>query len=162
MIKAIIISIVYVALFAWMKSYKSKQNNTVSEGAKSFSVTMPEALMIVYTVTFLFGLLLLIVFSVLYQKGQAGATKGHIIFAMVFASIGLLVMFICVSWRIHVEEEQFTVHYAFKPQKTYTFNENGINQLTVSFHNSTGRDLTLSPWKWNFGPGLATVKSEMT
>ena len=49
----------------------------------------------------------------------------------------------------------------FSVQKTYTFNENGINQLTVSFHNSTGRDLTLSPWKWNFGPGLATVKSEM-
>lgn len=129
MIKAIIISIVYVALFIWMKSYKSKQNNTVSEGAKSFSVTMPDALMIVYTAMFLFGVLLLIVFSITYQKGQAGTTKGHIIFAMVFASIGLLVMFICVRWRIHVEEEQFTVHYAFKPQKTYAFK--GVNKVVV-------------------------------
>ena len=38
-------------------------------------------------------------------------------------------MFICVRWRIYVEEEQFTIHYAFKPQKTYAFK--GVNKVVV-------------------------------
>ncbi len=46
-------------------------------------------------------------------------------------------------------------------RKVYTFNDNGINHLTVFFRNETGREVTISPWYWNFGPGLATVKSEM-
>ncbi len=46
-------------------------------------------------------------------------------------------------------------------RKTYTFQEDGINHLTQTFHNQTARELKLSAWDWNFGPGLATVKSEM-
>ena len=46
-------------------------------------------------------------------------------------------------------------------RKTYTFHDNGLNHLTLSFHNKTARELTLADWTWNFGPGLATVKSEM-
>jgi len=49
----------------------------------------------------------------------------------------------------------------FTVTKTYTFNDNGLNKIALSFHNATGRELTLAPWKWNFGPGLATVQSEM-
>lgn len=49
----------------------------------------------------------------------------------------------------------------FSILKTYTFNDNGLNHLAVTFSNKTARELTLADWKWNFGPGLATVKSEM-
>ncbi len=46
-------------------------------------------------------------------------------------------------------------------QKTYTFENDGINHLALTFHNQTARELQLNVWNWNFGPGLATVKSEM-
>ncbi len=45
--------------------------------------------------------------------------------------------------------------------KTYTFAENGLEQVTVDLKNTSSKDATVSAWQWNFGPGLATVKSEM-
>ncbi|WP_428073224.1 membrane protein insertase YidC [Candidatus Avelusimicrobium aviculae] len=48
----------------------------------------------------------------------------------------------------------------FEVRKTYTFAENGLNALKVSFVNNTAHDITLEPWTFNFGPGLGTVKSE--
>lgn len=48
-----------------------------------------------------------------------------------------------------------------KIYKTYTFTEEGINQLRVSIQNNTSHTVSLNSWYWNFGPGLATVKSEM-
>lgn len=46
-------------------------------------------------------------------------------------------------------------------RKTYRFNENGINNLNLLFNNKTGADVSLPAFAFNFGPGLATVKSEM-
>ena len=46
--------------------------------------------------------------------------------------------------------------------KKYQFEENGINHLTVTLHNQTEKTLNLPAWNFNFGPGLATVKSEMS
>lgn len=65
MIRIIIMQIIYVVLFAWMSFYRSKTNNNVSKNAKAYSVTLPKILMKVYTVCFVFGIFLAIVFSYL-------------------------------------------------------------------------------------------------
>ncbi len=49
----------------------------------------------------------------------------------------------------------------FSIYKTFRFNENGINNVSVTFENKTSQNLAVAPWSWNFGPGLGTVKSEM-
>lgn len=46
--------------------------------------------------------------------------------------------------------------------KTYQFNDNTINTLTISLHNKTGHDVTIADFNINFGPGLSTVKSELS
>lgn len=45
--------------------------------------------------------------------------------------------------------------------KTYRLQPDGLAQLTVRFDNKTQQTVTLADWQFNFGPGLATVKSEL-
>ena len=45
--------------------------------------------------------------------------------------------------------------------KTYQFNENGMNQLNIVIENQGENPLSIADWDFNFGPGLATVASEM-
>lgn len=123
MIKTIIMATVYVALYVWMNAYKSKSHNNVTEGVESYSITLPKALKNVYTAIFVFGIILAVVFSYCYFNQIANATKGHIVFAVVFATIGLIVMFICVRWRIDVDGDTFTVQYVLKPKKTIRFQD---------------------------------------
>ena len=46
-------------------------------------------------------------------------------------------------------------------QKTYRLYENGLAELSLTFRNKTQGTVNLPAWQFNFGPGLATVKSEM-
>ena len=47
-------------------------------------------------------------------------------------------------------------------QKTYRLQPDGLAELTVQFKNRTQGTVQLADWQFNFGPGLATVKSEMS
>lgn len=47
-------------------------------------------------------------------------------------------------------------------RKTYRFCEQGLSKLEMSLRNETKQDITLPAFNINFGPGLATVKSEMS
>ncbi len=46
--------------------------------------------------------------------------------------------------------------------KTFTFTDSGIEQVRITLYNTTARPLTVADWQWNFGPGLSTVKSELS
>ncbi len=46
-------------------------------------------------------------------------------------------------------------------RKTYQFLENSLSQLTLVLENQTSKEVALPAFAVNFGPGLATVKSEM-
>lgn len=45
--------------------------------------------------------------------------------------------------------------------KTYQRQDDGLYHVSVKFTNHTPAAVTLADWQFNFGPGLATVKSEM-
>ena len=46
--------------------------------------------------------------------------------------------------------------------KTYQFQDNTINQLLITFKNNTNSEVVLPKFDFNFGPGLSTVKSELS
>lgn len=117
------VGILYFIFRAWLGSIKPEPNDTAEEGAARYSVTLPPALKHAYTGAFVFGSCLAILFSYLYANHQAGATIGHVVFASVFAAIGLIVMLICMRWRIDVDGDKFTVHYCFGSKKTFEFQD---------------------------------------
>ena len=46
--------------------------------------------------------------------------------------------------------------------KTYRFNENGINNLSLTFNNKNEHEVALPAFDFNFGPGLSTTQSELS
>lgn len=46
-------------------------------------------------------------------------------------------------------------------EKNYRLQEDGLAQLSLSVHNTTAAAVNLADWQFNFGPGLATVRSEL-
>ena len=50
------------------------------------------------------------------------------------------------------------VGYSFDHEFNDTFT---VRQNLRFAENKTSQNLAVAPWSWNFGPGLATVKSEM-
>ena len=46
-------------------------------------------------------------------------------------------------------------------KKVFEFGQNGLEQVTVTLENTSQKPLRVADFAWNFGPGLATVKSEM-
>ncbi len=46
--------------------------------------------------------------------------------------------------------------------KAYTFEENGLAHVSVTLENTAKMPVSLADWQWNFGPGLSTVKSELS
>ncbi|WP_424243980.1 YidC/Oxa1 family membrane protein insertase [Elusimicrobium posterum] len=65
-----------------------------------------------------------------------------------------------------IRENQESITFQAKAEnivieKTYTFNENGINNLNLVIKNTSKKDVNLQDFYYYFGPGLGTVKSEL-
>ena len=81
------------------------QKNTVSGKIQSdaqFIVTLPSALKYVYMAMFLLGIASFFIFLAFKVSGNESVTMGHLYFALVFATIGLLVMLWASRWSIVV------------------------------------------------------------
>ena len=67
-----------------------------------YIVTLPSALKYVYMAMFLLGIALFFIFLAFKVSGNESVTMGHLYFALVFATIGLLVMLWASRWSIVV------------------------------------------------------------
>ena len=73
-----------------------KQNDT------QYVVGVPSALKYVYMAMFLLGIALFFIFLAFKVSGNESVTMGHLYFALVFATIGFLVMLWASRWSIVV------------------------------------------------------------
>ena len=81
------------------------QKNAISGKIQSdaqYIVTLPSALKYVYMAMFLLGIALFFIFLAFKVSGNESVTMGHLYFALVFATIGFLVMLWASRWSIVV------------------------------------------------------------
>ena len=105
---AIGMTILYLTItFLHNRDNTSKDPNQTN---LNYIIKPPSALSYVYTACFLLGMVLFIVFFILYLRQIPSVTKGHLWFALIFAGIGLLIVIYASQWRISVNGSNMEIH----------------------------------------------------
>lgn len=124
-IRFIASAITMFIIYALLNSLSAKDNTSKDPGQDDihYIVRMPEALKRVYGFVFGFGMFLFFVFLGFKVTIGASVTNAHLIFALVFAGIGLLVVAIASNWHICVHGEHVTVYRLFHKTQRFLFSD---------------------------------------
>ena len=112
MIKFIVYALTMSILYAVINYLNTREDDL------HYVVRIPLALKAVYFSMFVVGILLFAVFLFFKACGNPTITVGHLRVALIFAGIGLVVMFFSTKWRIVIDEEQMKVHRLFGMTRT--------------------------------------------
>ncbi|MCI9080579.1 MAG: hypothetical protein HFH68_17015 [Lachnospiraceae bacterium] len=107
-LKHLIYALGMIAIFIIIK--KNDRAIKLSSGtADNYTVITPPILKKVYMLIFAVGMILYGVFLILYIKKISGVTKGHLRFALVFAAIGIIVVFLACKWKVEVFADKMKI-----------------------------------------------------
>lgn len=110
----VIYAIGMVVIYAWINHY-DKKHSKLSNGTESnYRIITPPILKKVCMLMFATGIVLYVFFLILYLKKEGGATKGHIVFALAFALIGVIFYFFACKWKIEISEDKMRISPLFK------------------------------------------------
>ena len=115
------------AIYAILESMDNKGSRPrdEQEDADHYVVRMPGALKRVYGFVFGFGMFLFFVFFAFKVTVGASVTNAHLIFALIIAGIGLLVVAVSSKWHICVNGDEATIYRLFHKTQTVLFREIG-------------------------------------
>ncbi len=124
-IKFIVYAISICILYAVLNYLNTRDNTDKNPGQNElhYIVKTPSVLKSIYFSIFLFGIILFCVFLFFKLKGNPTVTNGHLWFALVFAAIGLVIMFFATRWRIIVNENEMEIHHLFRSRETLLISE---------------------------------------
>lgn len=119
-IRFVVYALTMGILYAVINYLNTRDNigGRAGEDELHYVVRIPLALKAVYFSMFVVGMFLFIVFLFFKVNKNPTITVGHLRFALIFAGIGLVVMFLSTKWRIAVNEDQMKVHPLFGMART--------------------------------------------
>ena len=88
--------IIFMCIISILVEYLNNRDNiskSPDQTDYNYVVKMPTALKYTYLVMFGVGIFLFVVFLFFFLQGNPTVTVGHLIFAVIFASIGIVVTF---------------------------------------------------------------------
>ena len=114
-IVSFIVCMIFLSIIgAVVEKLKNRGYNGKENQGSRYVVKVPSALPAVYSVMFGLGFVLFWVFLFFYMEGKAAVTTGHLVFALFFACIGLLVAVFSHHWKIIVDGSKIEVYRFFR------------------------------------------------
>lgn len=156
-IKYIVYTVVMSIVYIIINNMNNKKQlvETGSEEQKMYIVKAPSILKGMFGAWFCMGLIMFCVFLVLKLKNNPTATMGHLVFAMVICSIGVVGMILSTTWRIEVSGDKMLIHRLFRSQIEVQMSE--IERIEIGKKDemrlyANGKKITtIDPFSINYG-----------
>lgn len=160
MIKCIVFGITLCLIDFVVERMKRNNSKLILNDSSHFIVRYPKELKLLFKVMFFFGMILFLVFCYLYSKGNLTVEKGHLVFALVFSGIGVLLK-VLFSNELEVVEEKIIFRKVFRKQKevpiSYVKTRVG-KEGQISLYLDGKKYITIDPLSENFEELINTLR----
>ena len=118
LMRYIVIAIV-LGIIGEVISHLSSKSKTIDKNVSTthYRVKAPVMLKYACMAQFLFGMIMFILFSYFYMKGNETVEMGHLYFSSIFGIIGLYGVIWASIWGVKVNDSQLEIHRIFRAKK---------------------------------------------
>ena len=130
LIRYIIIAIV-LGIIGDVISHLSSKSKTIDKNVSTthYRVKAPAVLKYACMAQFLLGMIMFILFSYFYMKGNETVEMGHLYFSSIFGIIGLYGVAWASIWGVKVNDSQLEIHRIFRAKKVLCITD--IGQVVI-------------------------------
>ena len=130
LIRYIIIAIV-LGIIGDVISHLSSKSKTIDKNVSTthYRVKAPAVLKYACMAQFLLGMIMFILFSYFYMKGNETVEMGHLYVSSIFGAIGLYGVVWASIWGVKVNDSQLEIHRIFRAKKVLCITD--IGQVVI-------------------------------
>lgn len=126
-----IIIVIVLGIIGEVISHLSSKSKTIDENVSTthYRVKAPAVLKYACMAQFLFGMIMFILFSYFYMKGNETIEMGHLYVSSIFGTIGLYGVIWASIWGVKVNDSQLEIHRIFHTKKVLCITD--IGQVVI-------------------------------
>lgn len=124
-IRYIVIAIVLGVIVEVISHLSSSKTTDENISTKHYRVKAPAVLKYACMSQFILGMIMFIVFSYFYLKGNETVEMGHLYVSSIFGGIGLYGVIWASIWGVSVHESQLEIHRTFRIKKVLSITDIG-------------------------------------
>lgn len=126
-IRYIVIAIVLGVIGEVISNLSNKKSKTIDKNVSTtrYRVKAPAVLKYACMAQFLLGMIMFILFSYFYMKGNETVEMGHLYVSSIFGTIGLYGVAWASIWGVQVDDSQLEIHRIFHTKKVLCITDIG-------------------------------------
>lgn len=126
-----IIIVIVLGIIGEVISHLSSKSKTIDKNVSTthYRVKAPAVLKYACMAQFLLGMIMFILFSYFYMKGNETVEMGHLYVSSIFGTIGLYSVIWASIWGVKVNDSQLEIHRIFHTKKVLCITD--IGQVVI-------------------------------
>ena len=126
-----IIIVIVLGIIGEVISHLSSKSKTIDKNVSTthYRVKAPTVLKYACMAQFLLGMIMFILFSYFYMKGNETVEMGHLYVSSIFGTIGLYGVIWASIWGVKVNDSQLEIHRIFHTKKVLCITD--IGQVVI-------------------------------